>query len=66
MMTISAVAFLAGDDTRPISLMIKELERSPRIGYIAVVSILILISNIIIKIAVERVKALSARKRMEK
>ncbi len=65
MMTISAVAFLASNDTRPISLMIKELERSPRIGYIAVVSILILLVNIIIKIAVERVKTASARKRME-
>ncbi len=65
MMTISAVAFLATSDTRPISLMIKELERSPKVGRIAVVSLLILVVNILIKIIVERVKALAARKHME-
>ncbi len=65
MMTISAVAFLATSDTRPISLMIKELERSPKVGRIAVVSLLILAVNILIKIIVERVKSLAARKRLE-
>ncbi len=63
MMTISAVAFLATSSTRPISLMIKELERSPKLGRIAVVSLLILLVNIIIKIVVERVKSLVARRR---
>ncbi len=62
MMTISAVAFLATSSTRPISLMIKELERSPKLGRIAVVSLLILAVNIIIKITVERVKAFAAKR----
>ena len=62
MMTISAVAFLATSSTRPISLMIKELERSPKLGRIAVVSLLILFVNIVIKIIVERLKAVAARK----
>ncbi len=64
MMTISAVAFLANISTRPISLMIRELERSP--GRIAVVSLLILFVNIIVKIAVDGIKALASRRRMEK
>ncbi len=66
MMTISAVAFLATSETRPISLMIKELERSPKIGRIAVVSLLILLVNIIMKIIVQYVKNVSARRRLEK
>lgn len=66
MMTISAVAFLATSSTRPISLMIKELERSPKMGRIAVVSLLILAVNIAIKIIVGGVKSVTARKRLEK
>ncbi len=66
MMTISAVAFLATSDTRPISLMIKELERSPKVGRIAVVSLLILAVNLIIKITVERIKILISRRNTEK
>lgn len=65
MMTISAVAFLATSSTRPISLMIKELERSPKMGRIAVVSLLILAVNIAIKIIVERVKSAASRRRLE-
>lgn len=66
MMTISAVAFLSTSATRPLSLMIKELERSPKLGRIAVVSILILLVNILVKIVVERVKLVVARRRTEK
>ncbi len=64
MMTISAVAFLATAANRPISLMIKMLEKDAKPGRIAVVSILILAVNLLIKIIVERVKSLAARKRM--
>lgn len=66
MMTISAVAFLATSSTRPISLMIKELERSPKVGRIAVVSLLILLVNIVIKIVLERIKTVADRRRLEK
>ncbi len=62
MMTISAVAFLATSSTRPISLMIKELERSPKLGRIAVVSLLILAVNIVMKIIVEIIKSVSAKR----
>jgi iron(III) transport system permease protein len=62
MMTISAVAFLASDETKPISLLIKDLERSPKQGRVAVVSILILLVNVAIKIIVEGVKAIKLRK----
>ncbi len=66
MMTISAVAFLASKPSLPISLLIKELERGANVGRIAVVSLLILAVNILIKLAVERVKFVIARRRMEK
>ncbi len=63
MMTISAVAFLANADTRPISLLIKILEKDAKPGRIAVVSLVILLSNIMVKLLVEGVKALAARRR---
>ncbi len=63
MMTISAVAFLATSSTRPISLLIRELERSPKVGRVAVVALLILAVNILIKLIVERVKTVVARRR---
>ncbi len=62
MMTISAVAFLASDETKPISLLIKDLERSPKQGRVAVVSILILLVNVVVKILAEQIKAVKARK----
>ena len=62
MMTISAVSFLASDDTKPISLLTKDLERSPKQGRVAVVSILILLVNVAVKIVVEAVKAVKNRK----
>ena len=49
MMTISAVSFLATVDTKPISLMINQFEAQRQYECAAVVSILILVANIIIK-----------------
>ncbi|MBQ7379491.1 MAG: ABC transporter permease subunit [Clostridia bacterium] len=62
MMTISAVSFLANTTNKPISLMISQFNEHNN-EYVAVVSILILIVNIMIKIAVEQVKAFAARRK---
>ena len=58
MMTISAVSFLAGLDTKPISLMINQFEAQRQYECAAVVSILILVANILIKAVSETVKRL--------
>ena len=62
MMTISAVAFLANDATKPISLMIDQFEAQMQYECIAVVSLMILLANVLVKIAVGAVKSLYARK----
>lgn len=49
MMTISAVSFLASTKNKPISLMINQFEAQAQIEYAAVVSILILLVNLVIK-----------------
>ncbi len=49
MMTISAVSFLANTRNKPISLMINQFEAQMQIEYAAVVSLLILITNLAIK-----------------
>ena len=62
MMTISAVSFLANSTNKPISLMISQFNEHNN-EYVAVVSILILVVNMIMKLAVEQIKAISARRR---
>ena len=62
MMTISAVSFLANSTNKPISLMISQFNEHNN-EYVAVISILILVVNIIIKLAVEQVKAIAARRK---
>lgn len=52
MMTISAVSFLANTSNKPISLMINQFEAQAQFEYAAVVSILILIVNLVIKTVV--------------
>ena len=49
MMTISAVSFLASRTNRPISLMINQFEAQMQFEYAAVVSLLILVVNILMK-----------------
>ena len=49
MMTISAVSFLSGIRTKPVSLMINQFEAQAQMEYAAVVSLLILVVNLIVK-----------------
>ncbi len=49
MMTISAVSFLASSSTKPISLMINQFEAQMQYESVAVVSLVILLVNIILK-----------------
>lgn len=63
MMTISAVSFLANIDTKPISLMINQFEAQMQYECAAVVSLLILCVNIIIKLMVGGTKILISRKK---
>ena len=49
MMTISAVSFLARTSNKPISLMINQFEAQMQIEYAAVVSLVILLTNLLIK-----------------
>ena len=62
MMTISAVSFLANTQNKPISLMISQFKEHNN-EYVAVVSILILVVNVAVKIAVEQIKAFAARRK---
>jgi len=57
MMTISAVSFLASTANKPISLMINQFEAQAQIEFAAVVSILILGVNLIIKAVAYLVKS---------
>ena len=49
MVTISAIAFLFNVDTMPLSLLINNYEGSMMLGEAAIVSLIILIFNLIIK-----------------
>ena len=49
MMTISAVSFLSGTRTKPIALMINQFEAQAQMEYAAVVSLLILAVNLVVK-----------------
>ena len=62
LVTISAVSFLANSTNKPISLMISQFNEFNN-EYVAVVSILILVVNIFIKLAVEQIKAIAARRK---
>lgn len=66
MMTISAVSFLASGSTRPISLMINQFEAQLQYESAAVVSLVILLVNIILKAIIGIIKkALTARSKNE-
>lgn len=49
MMTISAVSFLANSRNKPISLMINQFEAQSQLEYAAVVSLMILAMNLLVK-----------------
>lgn len=56
MMTISAVSFLANTSTKPISLMINQFEAQLQLECAAIVSVVILVINLIMKLTVYLVK----------
>ena len=56
MMTISAVSFLASTDTRPISLMINQFEQQMQYEFAAVVSLVILVINLVLKALISVLK----------
>lgn len=49
MMTISAVSFLATTDNKPLSLLITQFQDDSRFEFMAVVSLMILVTNLLIK-----------------
>jgi len=49
MMTISAVSFLANTANKPVSLMINQFEAQMQLECAAVVSLMILLTNLVIK-----------------
>lgn len=57
MMTISAVSFLANTSNKPIALMINQFEAQAQMEAAAVVSLLILLINLVVKSVLERRKA---------
>ena len=57
MMTISAVSFLATGENRPISLMINQFEAQMQYESAAVVSLMILVVNIILKAVIGIIKS---------
>lgn len=57
MMTISAVSFLANTDNKPISLMINQFEAQSQFEFAAIVSLMILIVNLIVKAVIHFSKA---------
>ena len=61
MITISAVSFLANVSTKPISLMIGQFEAQNNYECAAVISLIILVANVIVKAAVYCVSAASAK-----
>lgn len=62
MMTISAVSFLANTWTKPISLMIGQYEAQNNYEYAAVISLIILVANILVKSIVYIVNRISAKR----
>ena len=56
MMTISAVAFLYNSSTMPLSLLINRYENSLMLEETAIISLLILVVNLIVKMAVYLIK----------
>lgn len=65
MMTISAVSFLANVNTKPLSLMINQFEAQMQYECAAVVSLMILAANIVVKIIVAVIKHFIERRKRE-
>jgi iron(III) transport system permease protein len=65
MMTISAVAFLYNSSTMPLSLLINRYENSLMMEETAIISLLILVVNLLVKSAVYLIKRKDARRKKE-
>lgn len=65
MMTISAVAFLYTSSTMPLQLLINRYENSLMMEETAIISLIILIINLIVKITVYLIERFSNKKEME-
>lgn len=63
MMTISAVSFLASVSTKPLSLMINQFEAQMQYECAAVVSLMILIVNILMKVIIAVIKYIIEKKK---
>ena len=63
MMTISAVSFLATTSTRPISLMINQFRDQLQLECVAIVSVVILAINLIMKLTVYIIKRATSKKK---
>ena len=66
MMTISAVSFLATGENRPISLMINQFEAQMQYESAAVVSLMILVVNIILKALIGAVKSRALSRKVKR
>ena len=66
MMTISAVSFLATTANKPVSLMINQFEAQMQLEEAAVVSLMILLVNLLIKAVVHFVKGYESKKKINK
>ncbi len=62
MITISAVSFLANYSTKPISLMIEQFQAQNNYERAAIISLIILVANIIVKTVVHCVSTASDRR----
>ena len=62
MMTISAVSFLANVSTKPISLMIGQFEAQNNYECAAVISLIILVVNVIVKSTVYCINSISGKR----
>ena len=62
MMTISAVSFLATTKNKPISLMINQFEAQMQLECAAVISLMILFTNLLIKGLIYLLKSSRGRK----
>ncbi|MBQ6654920.1 MAG: ABC transporter permease subunit [Erysipelotrichaceae bacterium] len=65
MMTISAVAFLYNSSTMPLSLLINRFENSLMMEETAIISLLILVVNLLVKGAVYLIKRKDAKRKQE-
>ena len=65
MITISAVSFLASTSNKPVALMINQFEAQAQIECAAIVSLVILLANLVVKGVVHVIKTRSAKRTVQ-